>query len=251
VDNSREERQVRFGEAVQQLRLARKQSIKAAAEQAQVSHVTWTRVENGQGVYNRTLVRLDEYLGVKVGTLSRALENENAFDTLLDQIEKAIELVEVSTQQNVPEPENERELESFLDLDSGPSNDRHRSLLDRIEGLEVEELRRLRDMIDAAIFVHERPRVEQARSEAAERAAHARAAATYLEHEFDDLERRRAQGEAIDEEEVYRLRSRIRSAQNNYNVAQTEFIHLHTMISRGRRGSSGEFEDIVSRYGER
>jgi transcriptional regulator with XRE-family HTH domain len=254
VDNFREERQVRFGESVQRLRLARNQSIKAAAGQAKVSHVTWTRVENGHGVYNRTLVRLDEYLGISRGTTSHALEHPDAFEGLLRQIEEATKSIESNAQQRVLDdhhgPKNNVNPSGHNDSQISSSRG-FQSLLSRIEGLDFEELKRLRDMINAAILVHNKPRIEVDKARAAEAVAHASAARTQAEYEFETHQERQQQGEDIDHEELQQLKHRVRELDRDLAVAQARFKYLDSAIRRGQGDDYDRIEDMVRSNGER
>lgn len=108
-------RRVALGKHIKLLRDSQRLSMEAAAVKAQISAVTWRRVEKGQGVQTRTYRAVEEILGLPRGIIDDYLANKVPLEAL----------------ERKPEPQRERDPL----LDSG--------------GLSAEQLEQVRALIRA------------------------------------------------------------------------------------------------------
>lgn len=117
------ERAIRLGEFVRRERIARGMTAKEAARYVGLAPGTLLRVEQGQPVRAISLAAVDRLLDLPAGTVSRYLNDPSVDERTLEQ----------SRQQALPLPETD--------------------LAGRLAGLDKDDLRRLRDMIDGALAV--------------------------------------------------------------------------------------------------
>lgn len=141
-DNARRE----AGLVIQEERFQRGFTAEQAAKRARVAYKTWLRIESGKKVRALSWNGVDRLFGLTPGTA----RNLTSIDELRSQLKDSYN----SQVRDMGGPpiavESGKFTLSELDADEQPR------LADRIVGLNLIELRRLRDMVDAAIAVHER-----------------------------------------------------------------------------------------------
>lgn len=122
-------RSLALGGVLQLLRTRENWSVETAAQRAGIGHMTWRRAEDGFTVRRRTYAALDAVLGLPLGTVSRALNDDRlmvelaslVIDTSNVRADQAATFVETFAQQTLSgSPRQARQLAAVDVVDELP-----------------------------------------------------------------------------------------------------------------------------------
>lgn len=180
-----------LGKLIRRERLARGLTAEAAAEKADLAYKTYLRVESGKPVRYMTWRGIEILFDLTVGAIHAARA------TYAPPHEVATTLSSTRTNQIKEEPASlpPYGIRTEPDPDHGhqptlprvPGARRITNLWDRLEGLELDDLKRLRDMIDGAIFTMQSSVMEADVAVAAVRVADASSAVSMLQSSMRDI----------------------------------------------------------------
>lgn len=152
------------GLIIQEERFQRGFTAEQAAKKAKVAYKTWLRIESGKPVRNLTWNGVDRLFGLPPGTTRNINDTDELKSVLARNYEETVERMGAPPRQ--VSGSASLSASGSLAVGSGHATapSAHASgegtvsgppLADRIRGLDLEGLRRLRDMVDAAIVVHQ------------------------------------------------------------------------------------------------
>jgi transcriptional regulator with XRE-family HTH domain len=208
-----------LGILIRRERTARGMTAEAAAEKAHLAYKTYLRVENGKSVRYTTWRHIENLFGLAPNSLMAARTTH----------EPPLEVVPILSASRPDSTPNKRTIIGNARSSLGPLASSARAtfapaardidLRSRLAGLTVEELRRLSDMIEGALFTLERPEVDRAVAEAAVRLAESDHAAEALRHHVLMLTEEFTRAESRDDIPINELR-RIRFELERFRAEQ-------------------------------
>jgi transcriptional regulator with XRE-family HTH domain len=231
-----------LGRAIERERLRREWTAEEAANRAGVSAKTWQRLEDGKVARSNTYAKIDRVFNLDPGTIMQYFYEGGDVSSIFD----------------LPIINPDLTFKSIQPLHDYDFTPRPPTLADRVAGLSLGELRRLRDMVDAAIASKEHPAIDEELATAAVSAADASALLSRLEANFSLVTDRLARLSDGHEREASRtadllmesqsaLKEQIRSAMQSVMVTQDRYAALRykaAAVERGKKmfDSSGREE---------
>jgi transcriptional regulator with XRE-family HTH domain len=157
-------------------------SIESIARLVGVSHVTWRRVERGEGVYTPTMRKMEDYFGLAEGVVQGALtsdEEMTAFERQIQAISEGKIVEEPSAHLRNPNTDMPHVTTNVSALSSQSLD------ADFLTQLELPELRQLRDRVIVIIAERERTEAEKRLQFVVPQVAAAHKKLSELEDRFD------------------------------------------------------------------
>jgi transcriptional regulator with XRE-family HTH domain len=262
-----------LGEVIQQERIGMGLTAEQAARSAEVAYKTWLRIESGEPVRNMTWSGVDRLFDLDEGTTLRFISERRDVEQFRTVIEKTNSGALWSTEEaeNYLRQRTERAArnqridfpvpyrltpEAYKKIANKPIPSTAGNLVDRVSGLSLDELRRLRDMVDAAIASKEHPAIDEELATAAVDATEASARVNQLEEALDVATERlgRSAADNLQQELVsalsearLELEAKARNARQSLAYAHERYAALKykaAAVERGKKmfDSSGREE---------
>ncbi|MEV6879571.1 hypothetical protein [Amycolatopsis sp. NPDC051128] len=179
-----------LGGIIRQERIARGLTAEAAAERAELAYKTYLRVENGKKVRYLTWQHIENLFYLQPGTLLSA----RAKTKPAEEVERVLSSTRDREDSTSPQNLSRTALEPPVAYGLTPYGIAPREiplreipLRDRLTGLGLDDLRRLRDMVEGAIYTMQRSVIEEELAAAAAEVTVARRAAQHAQDAVNSI----------------------------------------------------------------